>query len=94
MKHFHNSTNEPASTSRVYEETNKKQDQMILDFFRKHTRARGWTSFELEAHFPRMMFTSIRRAISDNAKHLKCIGLRMGGRKRSVLVWRVKRIGK
>lgn len=76
---FHNSVKETDERKlSVYEETNRRQNKIILEFFRTHQGYRwtddhdkaieGYTSFELEKEFPRIARESIRRACTDNAK--------------------------
>lgn len=99
LSRYHNTTRESDERKlQVYEETARFQNDKILWFMSDNQRAQGYTSNEIHEHFPGMLLTSVRRALTDISKDVhNPMGTvydtgerRRGGFGRSVLVWQYK----
>ena len=91
---YYNTTNE--TEIKAFEKVNKSQEKRILTYCKTRKEAgikEDFTSWDIEQQFPDMLFTDVRRAISDLIKKGKLYhtgGKRMGGRNRNVLIFKLK----
>lgn len=89
---YHNTAGETREQSRVYEQVAQAQDDKILALM---NFAATWTADDIHRHFPNMLLTSIRRALTNLSKagYIEICGKKEGKYKRNVLVWRIIRKG-
>jgi hypothetical protein len=94
MNSYHNSLNEGDERKlTAYEETARNQNEKILAFMKARDGVDGWTSNELQEHFPNILLTSIRRALTDLSTRydpplVQVVGKREGTYGRNCLVYR------
>ena len=90
---YYNTTNE--TEIKAFSKANKSQEIRILKWMRTRVEAgtrKDFTTWELEKELP-ILFTSIRRSVSRLEKQGKIVYTgekRMGGRKRNVLIFKLK----
>lgn len=99
VNRFFNTTQEKDEKQlQGFEGTAKYQDERVLKFMKEMQRPTGWTSCEIQAHFPDMLLTSVRRSLNNLMKdeHNPEGTVEQTGEKRkgtygmNVLIWRYK----
>jgi hypothetical protein len=91
---FYNTTNE--TEKKAFEKVNKSQENRILKWMKMRVEAgtrTDFTSWEIEKELSDILFTSVRRSITDLEKQGKIVytgGKRMGGRNRNVLIFKLR----